>query len=433
MESSLDRSQGVFVIAGSREAGALCAECGRSIAVGDYLRVCERCGSTHHQPCWERSGGCGGYTCVKAERDLKNASGNVLRITTDELEHVSLDRPARVGAGFVSQFDASSSTHSRRTNRRSIASLILALFGIIPGIGLLLGFLAVVTGGAVLASRRGSRNAKTWPAIVGVLLGLFDIVFSAVLLGMFAQSLPIQAGAGVQFVETPPDLEEIRKLDPPIRRAMLANVMIQNQLGWGGIVKAFGSGVILEIKNGEALIVTNRHVVDPEFARSGGAAGGKKVDSSRLSVEMVGQGYVPAKVEWIAPGTIDLALVRAAVKSDAPAEALWRQGVEAKVGDDVFAIGNPQGLGWSHTRGTISQFRSQVIDGGKIRVIQTQTAINHGNSGGGLYDAAGRLVGINTWTNDKSVSEGLSFAIAFSTLLDLAPPGLGDHGGAEAP
>lgn len=421
------------MIAGLREAGALCAECGRTIAVGDYLRVCERCGSVHHQPCWERSDGCGGYACAKAKRDLKNVSGNVLRITTDDLDHVSLDRPPRVAAGFVSQFESSSSDHSMRTSRRSIASLILAVFGMIPGIGLLLGFLAVVTGGAELASRRRSRKARSWPAICGVMLGLFDVVLSGVLLGMFAHSLPFQAGAGVQFVETPPDLEEIRKLDPPIRRAMLANVMIQNRLGWGGIAKAFGSGVILEIKNGEALIVTNRHVVDPEFARSGGAANDKKVDSSNLSVEMVGQGYVPAKVEWIAPGTIDLALVRAAVKSNAPTEALWRQGVEAKVGDDVFAIGNPQGLGWSHTRGAISQFRSQVIDGRKIRVIQTQTAINHGNSGGGLYDAAGRLVGINTWTNDKSVSEGLSFAIAFSTLIDLAPPGLGDHGGALGP
>ena len=82
--------------------------------------------------------------------------------------------------------------------------MILALFGIIPGIGLLLGFLAVVTGGAELASRRRSSDARAWPAIFGVLLGLFDVVFSAVLLGMFAQSLPFQAGAGVQFVETPP-------------------------------------------------------------------------------------------------------------------------------------------------------------------------------------------------------------------------------------
>jgi S1-C subfamily serine protease len=60
----------------------------------------------------------------------------------------------------------------------------------------------------------------------------------------------------------------------------------------------------------------------------------------------------------------------------------------------------------------------------KVRVIQTDTAINPGNSGGGLYDKEGRLIAINTWTNDKRASEGISFAIMFETLLKLAPPPL---------
>ena len=59
-----------------------------------------------------------------------------------------------------------------------------------------------------------------------------------------------------------------------------------------------------------------------------------------------------------------------------------------------------------------------------MRVIQTQAAINPGNSGGGLYDQDGYLIGINTWTADKSVSEGIGFAIALDELLELAPPQL---------
>ena len=54
-------------------------------------------------------------------------------------------------------------------------------------------------------------------------------------------------------------------------------------------------------------------------------------------------------------------------------------------------------------------------------MIQTSTAINAGNSGGGLYDKQGHLVGVNTWTQDKRVAEGLSFAISFQTLLELVP------------
>jgi serine protease Do len=55
-------------------------------------------------------------------------------------------------------------------------------------------------------------------------------------------------------------------------------------------------------------------------------------------------------------------------------------------------------------------------------VIQTQAAINPGNSGGGLYDKEGYLIGINTWTSDKSISEGIGFAIAMESLLELVPP-----------
>ena len=86
-----------------------------------------------------------------------------------------------------------------------------------------------------------------------------------------------------------------------------------------------------------------------------------------------------------------------------------------KVGESVFAIGNPHGLGWSHTQGVISQLRTRNSLP-PIRIIQTQAAINPGNSGGGLYDQEGYLLGINTWTADKRVSEGIGFAIALDTL-----------------
>jgi serine protease Do len=95
-----------------------------------------------------------------------------------------------------------------------------------------------------------------------------------------------------------------------------------------------------------------------------------------------------------------------------------------KVGETVFAIGNPHRLGWTHTQGVISQMRTQEFDSHQVRVIQTQAAINPGNSGGGLYDHDGFLLGINTWTADKSVSEGIGFAIALDSLLELAPPPL---------
>ena len=77
-----------------------------------------------------------------------------------------------------------------------------------------------------------------------------------------------------------------------------------------------------------------------------------------------------------------------------------------RIGEDVAAIGNPKGLETSLSRGIVAQKRSR--DG--LQLIQTDAAISSGSSGGGLFDKAGNLVGITTFT----VAEGqsLNFAIA---------------------
>ena len=175
------------------------------------------------------------------------------------------------------------------------------------------------------------------------------------------------------------------------------------------------------------LIVTNRHVVDDDFPTSHGEA----IDADRLtrlgkmSVSLLGQPQLEGRVVWLAPGQIDLALIRVRCQPSGQArDAAWERGRPMKVGETVFAIGNPYRLGWTHTQGVISQMRSQDFDLHRVRVIQTQAAINPGNSGGGLYDHDGYLLGINTWTADKSVSEGIGFAIALDSLLELAPPPL---------
>jgi S1-C subfamily serine protease len=85
------------------------------------------------------------------------------------------------------------------------------------------------------------------------------------------------------------------------------------------------------------------------------------------------------------------------------------------------------------------QLRTQAFDARPVRIIQTQASINPGNSGGGLYDQSVYLLGINTWTTDKSTSEGIGFALAFENLIELVPPPLvlkiknSDTNGQEGP
>jgi S1-C subfamily serine protease len=156
-------------------------------------------------------------------------------------------------------------------------------------------------------------------------------------------------------------------------------------------------------------------VIDPEFANG-------DATNADVRVTILKQPALQARVDWLAPDGIDLALLSVPVVAEHIEAAPWDPETTARVGDTVFAVGNPHELGWTHTQGTISQFRVQHAADKTVRVIQVDLAVNSGNSGGGLYAQDGSLIGINTWSNDKRVSEGLAFAISFASLWAILPP-----------
>lgn len=111
----------------------------------------------------------------------------------------------------------------------------------------------------------------------------------------------------------------------------------------------------------------------------------------------------------------DLALVK--VSGLAPSTKVVQLGnnEDVNIGDTVYAIGHPNGLPWSFTLGTVSQIRKNkkwtYEDKSEhlATVIQTQTPISPGNSGGPLFGDSGKIVGINTWGAD---GQNLNFAVA---------------------
>ena len=100
-----------------------------------------------------------------------------------------------------------------------------------------------------------------------------------------------------------------------------------------------------------------------------------------------------------------------------------------KVGQKVFAIGNPFGLDWTLTTGIVSALdRSLKVDSGSAieHLIQTDAAINPGNSGGPLLDSAGRLIGINTAIYSPSgASAGVGFSVPVDTVNRVVPQLIG--------
>jgi S1-C subfamily serine protease len=283
---------------------------------------------------------------------------------------------------------------------------------------LLAGLAALLLGviGVVAHSR---RRRGLGLAVLGICLGLGSLVCWTVSLGHFGQDA---ARAHFDLEGFEPDPEALADLPDAIGRAMRANVLITAEAGWESMFEAgIGSGVILRIEDDMALVVTNRHVIDMEFDERESAAPADLARLAHVTVKMIGQPALGAQIVWVAPDGVDLALLQVPVTADKPQEAHWDAARHVVVGDEVFAVGNPHGLGWTHTGGDVSQIRNQEQASRAYRVIQTSAPINPGNSGGGLYSHDGLLIGINTWTQDKRFSEGLGFSIAIPTLFKLAP------------
>ena len=412
----MDTSRPSLVIAAEREAGVVCPHCSSEIVLGERAANCPRCGATQHWSCWNMHNGCGSYDC-RPSRVAAPSEAEVLLITDFELSEV-VPLVAPNAWREVSPESLRQSTQ-KRWSKLAVSALVIGILGI-PLFGLVTGLIAVVVGCIALACLRSDQRGVGL-AVGGIVLGIADFVGWMVVMFFLSDVLP-GVGGGVSLEEFEPDPSALLELPEHISRSMKSNVLIQVQsTKWKGILgQGLGSGVILRIADREALIVTNRHVIDSDFAD------GKRGDDvlpqpAELLVKMIGQQSLTGQVVWIAPHGIDLALITAPVVSFEPMAAHWEKEPKMQIGHRVFAVGNPHGLGWTHTSGEISQMRKQDYGPMVMRVIQTTAAINPGNSGGGLYDEVGRLIGINTWTKDKRVAEGLNFAVVFQPLLTMAP------------
>ena len=225
-----------------------------------------------------------------------------------------------------------------------------------------------------------------------------------------------QAEARSEALQAPPSDEDLNQMDEIRQRAYRANVRIDVE-GFG-----LGSGIVCQMEDGSALILTNRHVIDPSYQddRVTDAVLGELPPNK---VTYVNAEKLKGKVVWVAKGGVDLALVKAECPKTGIREANWRKMPRITVGERVFAVGNPVGLGWTYTQGSVSALRR---DGGGVRVpvVQVDAAINQGNSGGGLYNEQGELIGINNFIINPALATNAGFAIRAEILKDLKPEGL---------
>ncbi|WP_379138515.1 S1C family serine protease [Paenibacillus sp. sgz500958] len=174
---------------------------------------------------------------------------------------------------------------------------------------------------------------------------------------------------------------------------------------------ALGSGVIYKKTGDKAFIITNNHVIE----------GTSKlevvtVDGVTRKAELVGAD----KVSDIAVLSIDAKGINTIAKIG--------DSSKLRLGETVIAIGNPLGLGDTLTSGIVSYTERQIpvslnqdgVYDWEQEVIQTDAAINEGNSGGALVDLNGQVIGINTMKISDTGVEGLGFAIPANHVLETA-------------
>jgi S1-C subfamily serine protease len=167
-----------------------------------------------------------------------------------------------------------------------------------------------------------------------------------------------------------------------------------------------GTGFVWD---GAGDVVTNNHVV----------SGTREVAIRLATGEVVG-----ASIVGTAPN-YDLAVVKLRSTRNLPSPIVVGTSSDLKVGQAAFAIGNPFGLDQSLTMGVISALKRRLPTnaGREIgNVIQTDAAVNPGNSGGPLLDSAGRLIGVTTAIISPSGSNaGIGFAVPVDTVNRVVP------------
>jgi len=260
------------------------------------------------------------------------------------------------------------------------------------------------------------RPRRLWPAVVGTAAATALVASVATAGVLQSREAPAQhpaAEASISQVGSsePTPLPGTTSWQDVVDRVADAVVAIQVSSPFGG--GAEGSGVIFDASG---LVLTNNHVIE---GAEQGSIDVVLADGRVIAAQVVG-----------ADETTDLAVLRL---TDPPSDlvaATLGDSDSLRVGQPVMAVGNPLGLAGTVTTGIVSALDRPTVTAGSreavvTNAIQVDAAVNPGNSGGPLFDAAGRVIGINSSIatlsgGARSGSIGLGFAIPVNLAKQVA-------------
>ena len=253
-------------------------------------------------------------------------------------------------------------------------------------------------------------------------------VTSALLLGGAAISLVTGLPAGAQIAQNddsqmrsvvprpgaPESFADLTaQLQPSVvnisvrQKVQVPTSQLSQMMGQGGqarLAEGAGSGFII---SADGYIVTNNHVISMDQQGVADTISVKLADGTEYDARLIGRDQ-----------DSDIALIKIDATAPLPFVKFGDSG-KARAGDWVIAIGNPFGLGGTVTSGIISSINRNAGSGAYNHYIQTDAAINSGNSGGPMFDMAGNVIGINNWIVAPA---GGNVGIGFAIPSDTAKP-----------
>ena len=177
---------------------------------------------------------------------------------------------------------------------------------------------------------------------------------------------------------------------------------------------ASGSGIII---SEDGYILTNNHVVDTSSSNSSYSYY-ELSQATSIKVKLYGNDTTYDATIVGQDSKTDLAVLK--IDATGLTAAEFADSDEVKIGEFAMAIGNPLGLGSSITCGVISAVNREVTsEGTTYTCIQTDAAINSGNSGGALVNSEGKVIGVNTLKLSGTGVEGIGFAIPINSTVDI--------------
>jgi len=266
----------------------------------------------------------------------------------------------------------------------------------------LLGVCAVILGGVALRRSRRSRHFRRIPILASHLIAIAIGGTAIAVGGVHWRAL---GEPGWRYTAMPPRTP--LGVPSQVERILDATVVVLAPDADGDVRDlAIGTGAVIARDDARAWIVTCSHVAMPYVSA---AAPRHARDAQPVWVQLADGRDGKAVVRWAAPPPIDVVVLELAMRNAPDPVPIAADSTAIQASTSVTFVPNPYRAGWKVLSGELIGREPHRTPAGAYDLLYTDLPVISGDSGSGLYDARGRLVGLNTWTR---IGDGTSHGIS---------------------